>query len=944
MSPRKRPPPITIPSAPRLSFSGNAFAIAKARDDDALDRHRERSNAFYALEKKSMMVTPAGTPLTISDSQRPLGVLEPSVNKTKEQEFTPMTITTTMTQFIDSGHETLQGIPVSKTSMSDDRSLADGRPGQGQIARQSVDTKGSEGTEATIRATIEARHEKKLFKIMGIVPTTPTSSDSERDAIGSTKLMISKMDLSNECAKAAIKQQVEQNEPKSPKKKLFGMSIPNFRTATTSSNDDPPMPPKAAQLLGSSPSKKRRNLRPIKGQRSETSTSLPPKLDSTNRSNDKPAKPSYHSKSYYGSRTKNSRQLSTNTPTPRQRDHLIDGVKILPLSHEQLDPHGFSNKALPPTPKTKVTPPNAKAQHAQALIDGLGISTTCESGNKHECALSDMTNLGLSPTKFCPYGAQEYTGLVKTAPSISSMYGAIENNGTYSAPLESVRRGQVDNPFAGRWSEGQAEERRQQIGMLNGGQLPPTFYTPSEYSVPFGSPGCRPSHNFDTQRFLFSARNNISNPTHAHASHASGESIEICFQDNVQRTVSEAERRILPAFRDNFNYATNHVHSSAQIPGKSSPASIVYANMRTPSEDACDNFVNQKEASDFTFNSTLAGESLNGQQKIFTGKDSNSTSYGLTPLLNEQLGGSPPKGRCEFVPRHPSALPSPLYGHTTMPLGPPNHLLADGSDIITHFGVANHHIDLVAQSLHKSIDMTKQEAINSMVTKYNETVIILEQHVSDIKAHLNAVEHNMGRMSGEAETLNSKLDKLVDFLKEEVVEPLIKNIQRNVNTENELKAYQASTENELKALQAVVQELQKNSGTPQSQSQHPRNPGSSSDNASLPAHHSQYPRDSGLAYYDEPNADLIRELPVRMHVVRQMRNDGRFQQYCHDVGQTWASTDMGREQEESIRRQYLTQFAGNGPGHFGGGYGGAYAGAYPTDSPSQGYGSGMNAK
>ena len=269
-----------------------------------------------------------------------------------------------------------------------------------------------------------------------------------------------------------------------------------------------------------------------------------------------------------------------------------------------------------------------------------------------------------------------------------------------------------------------------------------------------------------------------------------------------------------------------------------------------------------------------------------------------------------------------------------MPRGPPSHhLLADGSDIITHFGVANHHIDLVAQSLHKSIDTTKQEAISSMITKYNETVTILEEHVSDIKAHLNAVEHNMGRISGKTETANSKLDKLVEFLKKEVVEPLVENIQRNANTENELKA-----------LQATVQELQKKPETTQGQSQHPRNPASSPDNASLPAHRSQYLRDSGLPYFDESNLDLIRELPVHMHVVRQMRNDGRFQQYCYDVGQTWANADAGREHEDNIRRQYIAQYAGSGPGQFGGGYGGAYAGAHPADSSSQGYGSGMNAK
>ena len=201
MLPRKRPL-ITIPSVPQSLFSGNAFAIAKARDDDALDRHRERSNAFYALEKKSATPTPTGTlPPTASNSQKPSRVLKPDINTLEVQDFTPMT---TMTQFIDAGKEKLQGMPVTKVPTSVDQSVAGGKPNQSQITR-GIESKGNEGTQATMRATIEARHEKKLFKIMGTVPTTPTSSDSERDEISSTTFVISKVDLSDACTKAAVK-------------------------------------------------------------------------------------------------------------------------------------------------------------------------------------------------------------------------------------------------------------------------------------------------------------------------------------------------------------------------------------------------------------------------------------------------------------------------------------------------------------------------------------------------------------------------------------------------------------------------------------------------------------------------------------------------------------------------------------------------------------------
>ena len=281
------------------------------------------------------------------------------------------------------------------------------------------------------------------------------------------------------------------------------MSIPNFRVTTTFSADDPPMPPKAAQVLGSLPSKKRRHSRPVKGQRSETSTSLPPKPGNTNRSSGNLIKSPHQSTPYCRPRNKNSHQLSS-SPTQYQCNQSGDTKRVLLSSLEQSEAQDFSNKALPPTPQTKVTPPNTKVQHAQALVDGLGISTTCESKDEHGHALNDTRNLQLSPNKFCPYGAQEYTSLIKNAPSIYSTYGAIENGSTYSAPLEGVRRDQVDGSPVGRWSEGQAEERRQQVGMLHGGQLPPTFYTPSDCSIPFSSSGYRPSHNVSQNASLHS--------------------------------------------------------------------------------------------------------------------------------------------------------------------------------------------------------------------------------------------------------------------------------------------------------------------------------------------------------------------------------------------------------------------------------------------------------
>ncbi|OCK74483.1 hypothetical protein K432DRAFT_447270 [Lepidopterella palustris CBS 459.81] len=908
VSPKKRPPPIELPGGLRRAHSQNAFAIAKAREEEALDKHRERSNAFYALEKKSANSTPVGTPTAtiINGGQQDLYLLKPSVNIPLESESTPMT---TMTQFINYGDSNPSRSSDGDGLMSREPAVADRKSGQSQPSRQSSASDGDSSTVATARAMIEARHEKKLFKMMGVGPTSPAFPDTGKDDLNSTISAVPRIDLSDACVKAAEVNEKKQGEPKSPKKKIFGMSFPNFRSALVLPDDNPPMPPKAAQLLGSSASKKRRNPRPAKGQHSDASVSLPPNIRNPNRFDNNPLRSSYQPKPYYGPRTKFSSHPSSSR-TPRWNNHAASKRVNSASDFAQLADreHSYKElKELPAIPTVDATTPNAKPKSTDKPKSGLGLTTTtsAEDDEQRSASAAARESRG-SPAKFCPAGIQEYVSLVNKAPSVYSSHGVIENAGNLSAPLEGGSRPQADATM-GRWSEGQAEECQRKSTAW----LPPTFYSPSNYSMAFGSPGCRPSHNFDTQRYLFASPPNPQAPfAYEHASQLSAESIPVYFQGGSQEITPEAENSSFPAGSREVNNTPNRATSSSPGKNERTLASIVFANMRNSPEQSLHQTVDRK--------------AYNHEPQ----------SYRLTPILDDRPSPSKESSRGEFYPQYPSAMPTPLYGHNGHDISPPMlqnaHVLADGSDIITHFGVANHHIDLVADSLQKSIDRLKGETAISIETKHNETVNILEDHVADIKNHLNSVEHNMGRVSGETDTANSKLDKLMDFLRDAVVEPLVKNMQQN-----------AELAKDVKSLQKTVQALQKKLETAPNLTQNAPMPSSSNDGA-LPMHHSNPLQGP---YFDSPSQELLQELPIRSNMARDLRNDARFQRFYNEMGQSWSNPNIQRDHpDENVRRPYLAQCSGNPHGQFGGGYSTGYVGAYSTNGPDQGYAYGMNSK
>lgn len=148
----------------------------------------------------------------------------------------------------------------------------------------------------------------------------------------------------------------------------------------------------------------------------------------------------------------------------------------------------------------------------------------------------------------------------------------------------------------------------------------------------------------------------------------------------------------------------------------------------------------------------------------------------LTPLLEQDLNNTYSPARRshpQFSPEAASAMPTPLYGHQEFSLPPisamvPPPLLADPG-LLTHFDVVHHHLGDIASSLHHATDTNQEKAVEMIGSKHDETLKVLNEHFADVRASLNAVEHNMGRASGETGALRATVEKLATTVQDKLV-------------------------------------------------------------------------------------------------------------------------------------------------------------------------------
>lgn len=306
------------------------------------------------------------------------------------------------------------------------------------------------------------------------------------------------------------------------------------------------------------------------------------------------------------------------------------------------------------------------------------------------------------------------------------------------------------------------------------------------------------------------------------------------------------------------------------------------------------------------------------------------SSSKLTDMLS---GISPSKSgyNSDFYANCPSALPSPLYGmpgqqmppSTTVPapISPPHSwpgTLADGSNILSHFYMCNAHMDVLGRTLYDVVADSKREAVKIASDKHEDTMRVLEEQFQDIKSSISSVDLVAERISEQNQIVNTKLDKLQDFIKADVVEPLAAQTKK-----------QADMENSIKALQKVVQDLQKmidsrlNSSTAAVQ---PLQPIHASFPPALPHNRSQ----PSLPGFFDPTNDSNRDGSSRMQPIQESRNDGRFRYGNNHHAQHWyRPATLGREsKDENHGFPNANPFLHSSPGQFGGGYLG-YGGYYP---------------
>ncbi|KAF2448677.1 hypothetical protein P171DRAFT_428718 [Karstenula rhodostoma CBS 690.94] len=145
----------------------------------------------------------------------------------------------------------------------------------------------------------------------------------------------------------------------------------------------------------------------------------------------------------------------------------------------------------------------------------------------------------------------------------------------------------------------------------------------------------------------------------------------------------------------------------------------------------------------------------------------------------------------------PPTFPSP-------PMPPPPRA---GVPIHDHFYMTNEHIDVVAMSIYDWVQACNNQAMKTAASRHEQLRTTVDQRFDDIRSQINSVGEKADHNGNQSHNLSIQLDKLRDFIKAEVVEPLAAQTAR-LN----------AMDHGMKELQKSVQDLQSQSQS-QSQSQ-----------------------------------------------------------------------------------------------------------------------------
>ncbi|KAF1927349.1 uncharacterized protein M421DRAFT_6137 [Didymella exigua CBS 183.55] len=921
---KRRPPPIAIPqwppswTVPRPHATINAPAQTKGSG-----QHTQRfASTSTQQAARSGANTPLTSPLEFDESRSKSG------SQTSRHRSTAMTtLSDLMDQARGSPRKSDYGSVPSRhnstaRSRQSERSHRSATAAQARLEVLDED-------ETTLRSQIESRTEKKLFKMTGQIPPTPTSGAMDLD-----RVFIRTEDLRAQCRAVSSEKQDESDEStKSPKKKLFGVSLPTFARASVTSTT-PAMPTKAAQVLGvhATPAHKPRRIqpRPIKSaqvvktptkiSRSGTVGKLLPANTRINRST--PAR---------GNRT-TGRRSSEKDNTPLHGQTASSSFESMP----------------PPTPPAKDTPPDfrlptkpssplRRAPSHDDLRESYG--TIPDRGTQVQLPFpmfaltpsppktATQGNGGMSPSKFRPYTAEDYTKLIE-GEALQWRYPDEEvdsevKEGNFSAPLAKESHELLQLPLSSRSDDNHYNDR---LGRRLS-PLPPRFYSPCDRSVQLFNDGESPSRNTDTSRMLFAPPKPKPSLIHLREDSNNG-SIEMVYQGSMKAVESDPSEA----------QATN-----------GSDAQTQEVQAQTAQQQRDDNELTARVKQELRIGEQQSTPGTTGRRAHLQPDISSSK---LTDILNGAPSRNDSNG--DFRAFCPSAVPSPLHklngphvpmqpiptlrGGNGTPIAGPFISPRTHKTIEDHFFMTNEHLDVVGKTTYDALDMYTQQQISAANAKHEQLVATLDKHVEDLQSQIGLVNDKADDASNQTHNVSLKLDQLEKFLKDEVIGAMKEQTKKAAEVELSLKDMQ-------KAMAHMQQTVEKLNESKTSQHHPATNTLPTSGATTLtshaaPTHHSQPTLNS---YYDAVRDEQSPMPPVQHRNVSdnyESHGDQRGSYGANWQSQAWngRSTYHGRNKGEA------SSYAGSNPYQFGNGgqYNNSYMNGYPSDyysptSPEQSY-------
>lgn len=344
----------------------------------------------------------------------------------------------------------------------------------------------------TDRALIEARNERKLFRMMAQQTQTPahlalqldgaeedTPPNAPRQVAQKNKSHERKVSLPENTNNLSAKNLHDKAARKKPTKLSFNFpgttGPPSASTASDQcSPANIPIPDKAAKVLGTSnatetnaPSKWSLGHIRRKSQRKRAkSTSSLPELDEK----DITALPSVFPISTSAEPDRNASFDETITRIAIERSIPNFGKAV----------REDSDESLPPTPPAKDTPPHLKAaaaalaQKNKSVANGLGIDTLKKDDEVSSIDFcQEMRKCDKGSPVWVKHGVAEYAKLVEASPSMMSMKASLMGSPTSNRPSEN----QNLRP------DGLRPDGLRPDGLTKEGYLPQTVYKPPyEYS------------------------------------------------------------------------------------------------------------------------------------------------------------------------------------------------------------------------------------------------------------------------------------------------------------------------------------------------------------------------------------------------------------------------------------------------------------------------------